>query len=170
MSSFLRWILPLGLAACSASPAGGTTVGSPAELDSAPTCAAGTFDLSGVVDSIDRTNSAPVGNYGIANNGNPSTLTVEFGLGGSLVLQWNGTLSIGGTAAATGTLTMPASAGSAPQVYCIGEGSEIERFAWGGKFLLTGMLSAPSADACHAPGMLMPASGELLGCYGYKAP
>jgi hypothetical protein len=171
---FLRMTIVAGagacaLGACSSANGGGAGGSMPMDLTSAPTCAAGTFQLDGVVDSIDRTSSAPVGNYGIANAGNPSTLTVEFGLGGSLQLQWDGSTALGTTAPARGTLTMPASGGSAPQVFCVVPGSEIQRFDWGGKFSLTALLQAPSVDACGGPQALMPATGDLLGCYGYKA-
>lgn len=145
-------------------------MGPPAEdVAAAPQCAPGTFQLGGVVDSADRTSTAPVGNYGFANVGNPSTLSVEFGLGGRLDLSWSGTIADGTRAMATGTVTLPASGGSAPEIFCVGAGSEIEPFAWGGKFLLAGLRHAPTADACAAPASLSPATGDVLGCYGWKS-
>jgi hypothetical protein len=158
----------LAVAACGGGAGGPGVMMTSGDVAAAPQCTPGTFQIAGVVDSIDRTSSAPVGNYGFANVGNPSTLTAEFGLGGSLQLQWTGTVADGATASAAGTLTLPPANGAAPQVYCVGGGSEIEPFAWGGKFLLTGLVRAPSADACSAPASLMPANGELLGCYGWR--
>jgi hypothetical protein len=162
--SFLRMSLGAAfvaaVAACTATTSGSGTNGPNVDVASAPVCAAGTFELDGVVDSIDRTSTSPVGNYGSADVGNPSTLTVEFGLGGSLQLQWYGTIASGMAAPATGTLTLPPANGAVmQQVLCVGSGSAIQPFAWGGKFVATGLLHAPSPDACAAPATLMPATG-----------
>jgi hypothetical protein len=144
--------------ACGSSTSGGGTNGTPG----APICAKSSVELSGMLEgaSANGSYSGP-SSYAFINalGGQPGTIDVSFGSGGTLHLQWANLLADDQSGPATGTLTMPSEGPHAGQIYCVTAATVVPRsMTEGGGTSFT--LSSLAKGACPGAGV----SGTLDGC------
>jgi hypothetical protein len=148
----------LGAASVIALACSATSSGTGGGAGGGPVCSKGTVRLEGTIGGESVQKEYPFKGVVLNQASTPKTVSVYFGSGGQITMQWSELLANGQTSAATGSIFFPSDGPLAGSNVCLGSGSTVTLLDDAGQLSVA---SPTTGTSC--PGSAT--QGQLSGCW-----